>query len=139
MEADIETLRAALEQKRKEEIQTVLEQLREMDARRTELNAKLMSLGYRQSGAPAPARPAAGSGGRRGKRSELADGSAETIITESLQASPGDRPGFYYGKILEAGGNMGQARRILAALVKTGKVRMDGVKPHTRYTLVGAE
>ncbi len=54
---------------------------------------------------------------RRGKRSDLADGMAESIITEALQQSPGDWPGFYYMKVISAGGNMGQARRIAAALV----------------------
>jgi hypothetical protein len=133
LDADVATLRAALEQKSKEEIQDVLEQLRELDARRTELNARLMGLGYRQGGS-APLRMRS-TGGVRGKRSDLADGSAETIITEALQAAPNERPGFYYEKVITAGGNMGQGRRILAALVSSGKVRAEGNRPHTRYSL----
>lgn len=135
LEADVATLKAALEHKSKEEIQSILEEIRELDAKRTELNARLMGLGYRQNGSgTAPRTPAIGSG-RRGKRSELADGMAETILTEALQAAPGERPGFYYEKILASGGNMGQARRIMAALVAGGKVKAEGTKPHNRYSL----
>ena len=93
-------------------------------------------MGYRQNGSgAAPRIPSAGTG-RRGKRSDLADGMAETILTEALQASPGERPGFYYEKVIAAGGNMGQARRIMAALVAGGKVKAEGTKPHNRYSLV---
>jgi hypothetical protein len=136
LEADIATLKAALEHKSKEEIQSILEEIRELDAKRTELNARLMGLGYRQNGSGSAPRPSAPTAGRRGKRSELADGMAETILTEGLQAAPGERPGFYYEKVISAGGNMGQARRILAALVSTGKVKAEGNRPHARYSPV---
>jgi hypothetical protein len=133
LEADIATLQAALEQKRKEEIQSVLEQVRDLDAQRTELNARLMGLGYRSNGSAVAPRPKpAGSG--RGKRSELADGSAETIITEALAETP-ERPGFYYDKVIAAGGNKAQAKRILAALVSSGKAKAEGANPQTRYSL----
>jgi len=56
-------------------------------------------------------------------------------LTEALQASPGERPGFYYETVIAAGGNMGQARRILAALVAGGKVKAEGTKPRNRYSL----
>jgi hypothetical protein len=133
LEADIPTLQAALEHKRKDEIQSVLGQIRQIDAQRAELNAKLIGLGYRANGSMPTVRISKSRG--RGKRSDLADGMAETILTEALQGSPGERPGFYYEKILTAGGNMGQARRILAALVQSGKVKVEGNKPHTRYSL----
>jgi hypothetical protein len=138
LEADIATLQAALEQKRKEEVQQIVEQLRELDAQRTELNAKLMSLGHRGGGSsPAPRMRPAG-GGTRGKRSELADGSVETILTEALTEHGDERPGFYYERVINAGGNRAQARRILLALVAGGKVKAVGIKPHTRYSLAGA-
>jgi hypothetical protein len=135
LEADIATLKAALQQRQKEEIQSILEQIREIDAQRTELNAKLMGLGFRSNGSGAAPRPMAATRGVRGKRSELADGLAETTITEGLQENPGERGGFYYDKVITLGGNIGQARRILAALVAGGKVKAEGNRPHTRYSL----
>lgn len=134
LEADIATLRAALQQKQKEEIQSILEQIRELDAQRTELNARLVGLGHRQAGSAAPS-PTAPVRGVRGKRSDLADGLVETILTEGLQANPGERPGFYYDQVITAGGTIAQARRILAALVSGGKVKAEGNRPHTRYSL----
>jgi hypothetical protein len=135
LEADIATLKAALQHRQKEEIQSILAQIREIDGQRTELNAQLMGLGYRSNGSAAAPRPAT-TRGARGKRSEVADGLAETTITEGLQENPGERPGFYYDQVITIGGNIGQARRILAALVAGGKVKAEGNRPHTRYSLV---
>jgi len=54
----------------------------------------------------------------------------------SLVYSTGERPEFYYEKVITAGGSTGQAKRILAAPVSTGKVKAEGTKPHNRYSLV---